>query len=501
MPFTISESRKSSSLEVKAATETMCDLQPRTDVHDAGGSSSIEVDVPCGGQGNEPGASDRGQQRTTREMVGPSRILPTAGGEDDGAPVESLVNLLLGPRDTSSPYFTQEFVRVPASSIPVIVDILSRPTDQASNTLESNHIRVLKDVDPQAFRMYQAWLDTGAIPWNDHSTQSHEAAPGDINTWRACWLLLNAHILGYKIGTFDFSDRIIDVLRTVVDNGVWADSDTINHIFRENSKDILDVLQLFVVDQCLKAGYRGISFQQTTSPPPSFTRLMLDRALVGLGNRASTHQDGICMTSDKALDIQFDIEDTVENRLRWATEAWAGSNRPQDRTNVPQLSTSTTQTAVSKGKEPASPRSFLGSLGTTQIAGSIEDVLYKSLKDRTSSPSMLAMTRDKALDIHFDTTDIAENRLRWATARATQPSMPAMTRNEALDVYFDTENTAENRLSWTAAAATHPSTPATSRDDALDIQSILRTRPKTDCAGRRERRPNLQCPQRLETRL
>jgi len=200
MPFTISGSKKSSGLEFKAATEPMRDLQLRTDVHDAGGRSSNAFDVTYGGREVESSASDRGQQTATGEMVGLSRVLPTAGGEGD-------------------------------------------------------------------------------------------------------------------------------------------------------------------------------------------------------------------MTRDEALDIHFDTDDTVENRLRWATKAWAGFTRPQDRTNARQPSTGTTQTAVSKGKEPAPPTSFLGSLGTAQTAGSIDDVLYRSLRRGTPSPSVLAMSRDDALDIHFNTEDTAENRL------------------------------------------------------------------------------------------
>lgn len=44
----------------------------------------------------------------------------TAAEEGNYEPMEPMLNIFVGPRNLSSPYFTQKFVRAPASNMPVI---------------------------------------------------------------------------------------------------------------------------------------------------------------------------------------------------------------------------------------------------------------------------------------------------------------------------------------------------------------------------------------------
>lgn len=110
-------------------------------------------------------------------------------------------------------------------------------------------MRILEDIDPHAFQMYHTWLKTGDLLWEDQSRRLPNSTP-EVHTCRNCWLLINAHILGYRIGAFAFSNCVMDRLRIAVTDSVWADMDTITHLFQADSTDIPDVLQLLVVDRC-----------------------------------------------------------------------------------------------------------------------------------------------------------------------------------------------------------------------------------------------------------
>lgn len=250
-------------------------------------SSAAAGDQPTGMQevdGTSSGIAANGEPTDTAQRASgpPTDILDPAVTEgDDDTPADPMVDFVLGPRDASSPYFTQRFVRAPASSIPVIAHILSRPED-------SDQVRILRDVDPHAFQMY---LDFRACGTLDLTLDFLGTPPDSADRWRCSWPLLNAHILGFKIGAYGFADRVMDELQVLTRDAGCPDIDTVRHIFSKEEDDIANILRLYLVDRCIQAGLEGMGSHNLRHLPRKFSQLILERTFIKRTNGEGTSQE------------------------------------------------------------------------------------------------------------------------------------------------------------------------------------------------------------------
>jgi hypothetical protein len=208
-------------------------------------------------------------------------------GQDSEPPRRQTLYLLIGQQDTSSRYFTQRYVRVPASIIPDSAARLSGSSDNSSPVS-------IPELDPQAFELYQIWLRAETIHFRCSGAYSSPAIDFGY-MWQVCWPLINAHILGCAIDAPEFCDRVMDLIQEKLRNAPAADVDTINHIFSENERDISDVLRRFVVNRYIDAGIEaGIADLQIPSLPPLFVYALLDAALRRLSSGDTVSQTSDC---------------------------------------------------------------------------------------------------------------------------------------------------------------------------------------------------------------
>ncbi|KAF1844496.1 uncharacterized protein K460DRAFT_429162 [Cucurbitaria berberidis CBS 394.84] len=187
-----------------------------------------------------------------------------------------MLDLLLGRQDPSSRYFTRRLVRIPDSDNGAPSISSSLFPGRASENVSPLQ---LIDYDPHAFELYKIWSHTGTLPTHCREIWYTLSDRNQKHTWRSCWLLMNAVILGSTIGEPDFTDRVMDLLEERVGNGVCADKDTIAHIFTERDDDIPEVLKRFVVDRCIAAGFESFNDLDKPNLPSSFINLALETAL------------------------------------------------------------------------------------------------------------------------------------------------------------------------------------------------------------------------------
>jgi hypothetical protein len=217
-----------------------------------------------------------------------------ATAQDRDPSTERTVNILVGHHDPSSEYFTQRFVQTSPSRFPLLAHILGRDLPSTSTKGNGDRFRTLEDVDPHAFQMYEIWLHTGVLPSGNQSACFDKSAPDAVHTWRACWPLMNAHILGFKIGAYRFADHVMDVLNHRI-GGICADVDTITHIFSTDKEKIPEVLRRFVVDRCIQSGVEGMKTLKMTELPPTFVHLMVSSAVLRLEPHRSEGPVNACM--------------------------------------------------------------------------------------------------------------------------------------------------------------------------------------------------------------
>jgi hypothetical protein len=215
----------------------------------------------------------------------------TGADENDQAhqkPQREMLDLVIGQRDPSSRYFSQRYIRVPASTM----SSLSIPPTTPSESSDNNSLQVFPDLDPHAMELYRIWFHTGEIPTRIQRAccSSPEIEPQYL--WQAHWPLINAHILGSALNAHEFSDQVMDLLQEKLSTAGRPDLDTISHLFSANNSSIS--LKCFVVDQCINAGTECLAGIDVPSLPPAFVHLMLERALHRLCSATSFYRTPEC---------------------------------------------------------------------------------------------------------------------------------------------------------------------------------------------------------------
>tara|TARA_R110002003_G_scaffold120_4_gene10624 strand:- start:325 stop:2049 length:1725 start_codon:yes stop_codon:yes gene_type:complete len=372
--------------------------------------------------------------------------VPVAVNAKDEAPVEPMLDLLLGSQDPSSRYFTKKYIRVHASAMS-ITNEFTTPSSSSSVPVTSNGLMSVPDLDPHAFELFQIWTHTGIVPLRFHQICRSSQPTNGKYVWPACWPLMNAHMLGCVLKIPPFSDRVIDILQEYIGKTVYPDVDTINHIFSaDHSRPA--VLERFVVDRWIEAAaHDGHEDLNVEDLPPSFVQLMLQTALRRLcsfqpsskvsGCGYHTHQDTeTCyknrthpaeVSRQQRLEFARDMsrkdsEQLVTNAasngvkiVDWEVRraeaerlsrertgmTWAGSsrsgdalgvrNRPVEGPAAKELNGEMSSPQVASQKEIESGTSAEPLFGTTQTAGAVDDVFGKPPSRKAPSPPVMEL--------------------------------------------------------------------------------------------------------------
>lgn len=218
------------------------------------------------------------------DSVSEAMVVPTTEHKESEPSEPPMLNLLCGQQNTSSRYFTKTCFRVPAFAV---------PDTPSSSEEEVNSLLQLPELDPNAFRLYLIWLQTGKVLSGYHGAIESSLANLRQYSWQVCWPLMNAHILGYNIKAVDFADQVMDFLRERLSNKTFADVETIKHIFSKDDKDMSNLLKHFVVDQCIDAGAEGLTSLELSSLPLAFAHLMVERSLRRLSIATSASKEAM----------------------------------------------------------------------------------------------------------------------------------------------------------------------------------------------------------------
>ncbi|EAT86604.1 hypothetical protein HBI56_128940 [Parastagonospora nodorum] len=328
---------------------------------------------------------------------------PAVESNDAEEPERPMFDLLIGHQDTSSQYFTRTYFRVAASSVPDI--------DPALHS--SDLLHELPELNPNAFRLYQIWLHTGAILPGYHGAYVPLHKSTSNHKWQLFWPLLNAHILGCAIGAFDFADQVIDFLLEKLGT-TQADDETIKHLFSADHKDVSKSLKCFVIDQCINANVAGSTELDLLGLPHAFAQLMAKRALLRLSRQTPKAIEAGCeyhmhpvpdacykkkilpKDTRKQQWLEVELEKSRKDYEEVMKSSKANGIRTVDwehqRAGVNRVSTMqaggpgvppTTQMQANRLSDPLTDAFF----GTTQPLGAIDDVLTKVPAPTHKAPS------------------------------------------------------------------------------------------------------------------
>lgn len=334
---------------------------------------------------SETGCKDEGDSE--------AKTRPTVESNNAEEPERPMLDLLVGHQDTSSQYLTRTYFRVPRSSVP----------DIASSSDSSELLHELPELNPNAFRLYQIWLYTGAILPGYHGANDRLHTSTSKYKWQLFWPLINAHILGCAIQAVDFADSVIDSLQENLGT-TQADSDTIKHLFSVYHEKVSKSLKSFVVDQCINASIQGSAKLDLSGLPPTFAHLMAERALLRLSHQTSKTVELGCeyhvhATPDACYKRKVTLKDTRkqqwleaerENSCKDCEEVtknakankiqtvdWEQKTAGKGRVSSMQAGgsgmPSPTRMQAKRFSHPTADTFF----GTTQSLGSIDDVLTK----------------------------------------------------------------------------------------------------------------------------
>lgn len=332
---------------------------------------------------SEAGCKEEGDSKETKTK-------PAVESNNAEEPERPLLDLLVGQQDPSSQYFTRKYFRVPSSSVPDIV-----PASDGSELLYE-----LPELNPNAFRLYQIWLHTGAILPGYHGAYNPLHTSTSKYKWQLFWPLINAHILGCAIRAVDFADSVIDFLQEKLET-TRADDDTIKHLFSADNKGVSNSLKSFVVDQCINTNVQGSARLDLSGLPATFAHLMAERALLCLSHQTSkaakagceyhTHATPDACYKKKVLpkdtrkkqwleaqreksrkDNEEITKNSKANGIR--TVDWESQRAAKSRTSTMQAGESgvpsNTPTQAKRFSHPPADTFF----GTTQPLGAIDDV-------------------------------------------------------------------------------------------------------------------------------
>jgi hypothetical protein len=240
--------------------------------------------------GDAAGSETHSQEATTEDSGSANSTGAHENNQAHQKPRREMLDLMIGQRDPSSQYFTQRYIRVPASTMPSS----STPPTTLSESSDNSSLQVYPDLDAHAMELYQIWFHTGEIPTRIQRPccSSPEVDPKYL--WQAHWPLINAHILGSALNAHEFSDQVMDLLQEKLSAAGRPGLDTISHLFSANNSSNSETLKCFVVDQCINAGTECLAGIDLPSLPPAFVHLMLERALHRLCSATSFHRTPEC---------------------------------------------------------------------------------------------------------------------------------------------------------------------------------------------------------------
>jgi hypothetical protein len=367
--------------------------------------------------------------KVSEKGVKNSAEVPVAVVAKGEAPVEPMLDLLLGSQDPSSRYFTKKYFHAHASAMSITNEF---PTQSPSTSvpITDNGLMSVPDLDPYAFELLQIWIHTGIVPSRFHQTCRSSQPTNGKYIWQACWPLMNAHMLGCVLKIPPFSDCVIDILQEYIGKTVCPDVDTINHIFSADQSRPA-VLKRFVVDRWIEAAAHDVREDFNVEDwPSSFVQLLLHTALRRLcsfqpssqvsGCDYHTHQDTeTCYRNrthpaevSKQQRLEFardmsrkDSEQLVTNaasnsvkivdrevrraeaerlsrertRMTWASSSRSGDalpvrNRPVEGPAAKEMDGKMSSPQVASQKEIESGTSAEPLFGTTQTTGTVDNV-------------------------------------------------------------------------------------------------------------------------------
>ncbi|KAF2786572.1 hypothetical protein K505DRAFT_343693 [Melanomma pulvis-pyrius CBS 109.77] len=199
------------------------------------------------------------------------------------------LRLLIGSQDPSSRYKTQQVFQIRpylVKNSQVLSQIPSHeiPPGSSSSSSSPPPATPLPNLDPQAFDLYLRYQPLGP--------HSHLRALPELKaSWRECWPLINAHILGTAIQDAGFADLMLDVVAEKLHAKRCADHETIRHVF--SARGISPELKALLVDRCLEADAEGIAGARFELLPRAFVDMALQTALGRLRGE-DAREEGAC---------------------------------------------------------------------------------------------------------------------------------------------------------------------------------------------------------------
>ncbi|KAH7117596.1 hypothetical protein B0J11DRAFT_591907 [Dendryphion nanum] len=192
-----------------------------------------------------------------------------------------LISLLIGDPETSSVFLVPELFQVSMEILRNSVRLFNYVKNCKDSSSGKDKCIKIDNVDPRAFRMYLEYLTTGTVYFSPQWGQSHANARKQKWGWKACWPLLNAHILATTIGDDDYADFIMDLLRETLLPDLPMCNATISHLFAPTSTSSRASTELkrFVTDYALKGGQGNFTNVKSAVCPPLFVQNALRRSV------------------------------------------------------------------------------------------------------------------------------------------------------------------------------------------------------------------------------
>jgi hypothetical protein len=181
----------------------------------------------------------------------------------------------LGPHlfDISNLNLTKSRDPSPSSSRAATAVLRSSDSKGQADVKEASFTRV-PYCDPRSFELYQEYKRTGKIHYCIPDVAFEDRSK---TTWQHCWSLINAYIHGSNLDDVDFADRVMDILDQQLALGVFADSETIRHVFTASS--VPEQLKRFVVNRCVDAGANNFRREQMRKLPRLYVLMVLENAM------------------------------------------------------------------------------------------------------------------------------------------------------------------------------------------------------------------------------
>ena len=128
---------------------------------------------------------------------------------------------------------------------------LSARIKQFTTQGDTNSI-ALSNIDPAALKLYAWWLKSGDAPLFLHDESGPVAQPQHSLTWRECFDLIQAHMLGCKFSDVEFQRYILTQLRRWLIPQQPPDLELLDFLWESDTEAVSGELLCFVIEHMFR---------------------------------------------------------------------------------------------------------------------------------------------------------------------------------------------------------------------------------------------------------